>query len=190
MSAMTSLRALAMPRGLVSEADKTGSARSLHATDPGLDNGLPVVLPLIGFTVLAWASVALSPWLIAYPLLLIALNPRMVFLLLVAPRTGLLEFTLVASIRLCLADPFSYMLGVRYGGRLRDRIDRSRLRSWLLRMTRVERSACAVAIWVRPSQTVLAWAGSLHMSPRSVAIADVTTTVAYVILIHQGMSIL
>ena len=157
-------------------------------THEELDNGLPVVAPLIALTVLAWVSVALSPWLLAYPLLLIALNPRMVFLLLVAPKVGLFEFTVVASLRLCIADPFSYLLGVRYGGRVRDRIERSRLRRWLLKATNVEKSACMVAIWVRPSQTVLAWAGSLHLAPRYVAVADVVTTVAYVVLIHQGMS--
>lgn len=154
-----------------------------------LDNGLPVIAPLIGFTVLAWTSVALSPWLMAYPLLLIALNPRMVFLLLVAPKVGLIEFTMVASLRLCLADPFSYMLGVRYGGKVRAKVERSRLRRWLLRATDVEKSACMVAVWVRPSQTVLAWAGSLRLAPKYVAVADVVTTVAYVILIHRGMSL-
>ena len=154
-----------------------------------LDNGLPVIAPLIGLTVLAWVSVALSPWLLAYPLLLIALNPRMVFLLLVAPKVGLLEFTLVASLRLCIADPFSYMLGVRYGGKVRERIERSRLRQWLVKATSMEKSACMVAVWIRPSQTVLAWAGSLRLAPKYVAIADVVTTVAYVILIHRGMSL-
>lgn len=153
-----------------------------------LDNGLPVIAPLIAFTALGWISLALSPWLLAYPLLLIALNPRMVFLLLVAPKVGLLEFTLVASLRLCLADPFSYMLGVRYGGRVRAKIERSRMRQWLLRATNVEKSACMVAVWLRPSQTVLAWAGSLRLAPKYVAVADVVTTVVYVILIHRGMS--
>lgn len=155
-----------------------------------IDNGLPVIAPLVAFTALGWISLAMSPWLISYPLLLIALNPKMVFLLLVAPKVGLLEFTLIASLRLCIADPFSYMLGVRYGGRVRDRIERSRLRNWLLRMTRVENTACAVAVWLRPSQTVLAWAGSLRLAPRYVALADVATTVVYVIIIHQGMGLL
>ena len=56
------------------------------------------------------------------------------------------------------------MLGVRYGGRVRDRIERSRLRNWLLRVMRVEQTACVAAVWLRPSQTVLAWAGSLRLS--------------------------
>lgn len=154
-----------------------------------IDTGFPVIGPLLVFTAIGWISVAASPWLIKWPLLLIAVNPRMLFLLLVAPKLGLFEFTLVASIRLCLADPFSYMLGFRYGGRVRDRIDRSRLRNMLMRVTKVEKSACAVAIWLRPSQSILAWAGSLRMSPKYVAVSDVITTVLYVILIHQGMSI-
>lgn len=167
----------------------TQTPRPTRSAPAEFDIGIPVVAPLIGLTVLAWVTVALSPWLLAYPLVLIALNPRMVFLLLVAPKVGLLEFTLVASLRLCVADPFSYLLGVRYGGRVRERIERSRLRQWLLKATDVEKSACMVAVWVRPSQTVLAWAGSLRLAPKYVAVADVLTTVAYVIVIHQGMSL-
>lgn len=150
---------------------------------------LPVVSPLVALTALGWISLAMSPWLIDYPLLLIALNPRMVFLLLVAPKLGLLEFTIVASLRLCVADPFSYMLGVRYGGRLRERIDQTRLRAWLMKVTPVERRACAAAIWLRPSQSILVWAGSLRLSRKYVAVADVLTTIFYVVLIHQGMSL-
>jgi len=115
--------------------------------------------------------------LFAYPLLLIALNPKMVFLLLVAPKAGLLEFTLIASLRLCVADPFSYILGLRYGSRIRDRIERSRMRGWLMKITQVEHKACLVAVWLRPSQTVLAWAGSLRLSLKYVAAADVATTI-------------
>ena len=154
-----------------------------------LDPGVPVVWPLVAFSALGWASVATSPWLIQWPLLLIALNPRMVFLLLVAPKLGLTEFTIVATIRLCLADPFSYLLGYRYGGRIRERIDRSRLRRVLMRISPVEKTAASVAIWLRPSQSILVWAGSLKLSPRYVAVSDVATTALYVVLIHQGMSL-
>ena len=154
----------------------------------GIAAALPVVGPLVALSALGWISLAASPWLMAYPLLLIALNPRMLFLLVVAPRVGLLEFTLIATARLCLADPFSYLLGVRYGSKVRGKLEGSRLRAWLLRVSPVERTACAGAIWLRPNQTVLAWAGSLRLSPKYVAFADVMTTVAYVVLIHQGMS--
>ena len=152
-------------------------------------NGIPVVAPLVVLTIVGWGSLAISPWLMQWPLLLIALNPRMLFLLLMAPKLGLLEFTLVASARLCLADPFSYLLGVRYGGKVRDRIEQSRLRRLLLRVAPVERTACAAAVWIRPSQTVLVWAGSLRLSPKFVVVADVVTTVVYVILIHRGMQL-
>ncbi|MGI9624258.1 MAG: hypothetical protein ACR2PK_15600 [Acidimicrobiales bacterium] len=155
----------------------------------GIAGALPVVGPLVLLSALGWVSLAMSPWLMAYPLLLIALNPRMLFLLVVAPRVGLLEFTLIATARLCVADPFSYLLGVRYGGKVRGRLEGSRLRAWLLRVAPVERTACAGAIWLRPNQTVLAWAGSLRLSPIYVAAADVATTVAYVVLIHRGMSL-
>jgi hypothetical protein len=158
-------------------------------SDADIDTRFPVIVPLLIFTALGWASLAASPWLISYPLLLIALNPKMVFLLLVAPKVGLFEFTLIATLRLCVADPFSYMLGFRYGGRVRERIERSRLRNALLKITKVEHTACAAAVWLRPSQTVLAWAGSLRLAPRYVAAADIATTIVYVILIHQGMGL-
>lgn len=176
---------LALPNGAT-----VGSGRLTDGiTEPAVDRaGVPVIAPLAVLTVLSWATVGISPWLMQWPLLLIALNPRMVFLLLVAPKVGLTEFTLIATARLCVADPFSYLLGARYGHRLRDRIERTRIRSWLLRFTTVERSAVAIALWVRPSQSVLAWAGSLHVSPRYVAIVDVITTTVYVVAIHQGLN--
>lgn len=167
-------------------ASQTGEVVDTRRFDPGT----PIVLPLVVLTVISWAAVGVSPWLIQWPLLLIALNPRMIFLMLVAPKLGLLEFTLVATLRLCVADPLNYLLGVRYGGRMRDRIERTRIRRWLLRITPIERRAVAIALWIRPSQSVLAWAGSIRLSPKYVAVTDVITTVAYVVAIHQGLSFL
>jgi hypothetical protein len=152
-------------------------------------DGPPLVAPLVVLTGITWAAFALSPWLIQWPLLLIALNPRLMFLLVVAPRVGLVEFTVVATARLCVADPFNYLLGVRYGPGLRERLERSRVRRLMLRIMPAERTACAVGVWVRPSQPVLLWAGSLGLCPRFVAVADIVTTAAYIAALHQGMAL-
>lgn len=165
-----------------------GGAVDLELERTAGDRGIPVVAPLVALTILSWATVGVSPWLMQWPLLLIALNPRMLFLLLVAPKVGLLEFTAIATARLCIADPFSYLLGARYGQRLRDRIERTRIRTWLMRIAKVEKTAVSVALWIRPSQTVLMWAGSLRLSPKYVAVVDVITTTLYVVAIHQGLN--
>ncbi len=154
------------------------------------DGGPPIVLPLVVLTAVSWTGILGSPWLLDRPLLLIALNPRLVFLLLAAPDVDVIQFTAVATARLVIADPFSYMLGYRYGTRMRSKIERSRLFRWMTRITAVEQTACLIAVWLRPSQPILIWAGSLRIPPLRVAIADVLTTAVYVAFIHQGVSLI
>lgn len=184
--ATSGLRALPAHPGPVTRAAPSLRSARIHAL---AHDGPPLVAPLVVLTAITWAAFAASPWLIQWPLLLIALNPRLVFLLLVAPRVGLVEFTLVATARLCVADPFNYLLGVRYGPGFRDRLERSRVRRLMLRLTPAERTACALGVWVRPSQPVLLWAGSLGLCPRFVAVADIVTTAAYIAALHQGMAL-
>ena len=57
-----------------------------------------------------------------------------------------------------------------------------------MRIAKVEKTAVSVALWIRPSQTVLMWAGSLRLSPKYVAVVDVVTTTLYVVAIHQGLN--
>lgn len=136
------------------------------------------------------AAFPLFPLLRHIPVVLIAINPNAVLLVWSAPRLALPVFVLVATARLCVADPWNYALGLRYGCRARDRVESTRWGPWLVRVVGVERVACAIAVFVRPSRTPLAWAGSLKMSPRVVGLLDVAGTVVYVVLLHRGMSLL
>lgn len=141
-------------------------------------------------TVASMAAFPLFPLLRQVPVVLIAINPNAVLLAWSAPRLALPVFVAVATVRLCLADPWNYALGLRYGCAARDRVENTRWGPWLVRVVGVERVACAIAVFVRPSRTPLAWAGSLRMSPRVVAALDVAGTVVYVVLLHRGMSLL
>ena len=174
--------------GGVKIAFPQGGAVGLADEQAAEGRGIPVVAPLVALTVLSWIAFGMSPWLMQWPLVLIALNPRMLFLLLVAPKVGFVEFTLIATARLCIADPFSYLVGVRYGPKLRARIERTRLRTWIMRFAKVEKTAAMIALWIRPSQLILMWSGSMRLSPKYVALVDVMTTVLYVVAIHQGLN--
>ena len=64
-------------------------------------------------TVLSWAGTLSAPVILSYPLLLVALSPRLTFLGLAAAATSLPVFVLIGGIRLLLADPINFDLGRR-----------------------------------------------------------------------------
>jgi hypothetical protein len=153
----------------------------------GVRRHLELAGPLGALTVISWAATAGAPWLRHEPLVLIALCPKMIFLFLTAPNVGFVPFVVVATLRLCLADPFSYRAGTHYGEATRAKVARWRLGRWCLGRAMIERAACAVAVAVRPSQTMLMWAGSLRLGRVYVATVDLVTTTIYVVLIHRAV---
>jgi hypothetical protein len=83
----------------------------LTAHRPGLD----LVLPLAVLSVVSAGATLAAPALRGNPLLLMALTPRLPFLVLAARRIGPVPFVAVGTVRLCLADPFHFRLGRRLG---------------------------------------------------------------------------
>jgi hypothetical protein len=83
----------------------------LAAHRPGLD----LVLPLAVLSVVSAGATLAAPALRGNPLLLMALTPRLPFLVLAARRIGPVPFVAVGTVRLCLADPFHFRLGRRLG---------------------------------------------------------------------------
>jgi hypothetical protein len=117
------------------------------------------------------------------PLLLVALSPRLSFLAIAAPRTGLLPFLVVAGIRLCLADPFHFVLGRRHGSHT---IARLADKNAILRAThKVASHSIPLLVFLRPNGTNLAIAGASKGRVAHIAAADVVGTVVYLLLIHQ-----
>src|SRR3954469_10830332 len=73
-------------------------------------------VPMAILTISGWVGDALAPTLVnRNPLLLIALNPRLRNLVLVAPETTVVPFMSVSILRLVISDPLFFWFGRRYG---------------------------------------------------------------------------
>jgi hypothetical protein len=144
-----------------------------------------LLLPLAGLTAVSSLGTMAAPGLLSSgrPLLLVALSPRLSFLAIAAPRTGLLPFLIVAGIRLCLADPFHFVLGRRHGAGAVTRIT-GRWR-WLAAATRLATHSVPLLVFLRPNGTNLAIAGASRHRALHIAAVDVVGTLAYLLLIHQ-----
>ncbi len=148
-----------------------------------------LTLPLFGLTLVSTFATVASPWLIRWPLLLAALSPRLPFLLVAARTTPTPLFLGVGLVRLCLADPFHYLLGRRIR---EDGLQRP-LPNWLSRrfgrFTRYRTSASFVAIVLRPIGRNLFAAGTLRSHPAAVFLADVLSTAAFLLAVQQGLTL-
>jgi hypothetical protein len=142
-----------------------------------------VVLPLAILSLVSAGGTLAAPVLHGRnPLLLMALSPRLPFLVLAVPRVGLVPFVLIGTARLCLADPFHFRLGrrldwLRHGqGRLAPRLVGHR---WA-------RPAIAAAVVLRPNGRHLALAGAVGLRTWVVVALDVVGTVAYLACLHSA----
>jgi hypothetical protein len=143
-----------------------------------------LLIPLAVLTVISSLGTVAAPGLAhSKPLLLVALSPRLSFLAIAAPRTGLLPFLVVAGIRLCLADPFHFVLGRKHGSHA---IAKLANRNAVLRAThRVASHSIPLLVFLRPTGTNLAIAGASKGHAVQIAAADVVGTIVYLLLIHQ-----
>jgi hypothetical protein len=151
-------------------------AGRLAAHRPTVD----LVLPLALLSFVSMAGTLASPALRSSPLLLMALSPRLPFLALAAPETGLITFLAVGTARLCLADPFHFRIGRRLAssgggcGRLGARLAGHRL----------ARPASAAAVILRPNGRHLALAGAVGLRTWVVVALDLVGTVLYLVGLH------
>jgi hypothetical protein len=146
-----------------------------------------VVLPLVILSVVSAAGTLAAPVLGSRnPLLLMALSPRLPFLLLAVPRVGFVPFVAIGTVRLCLADPFHFRLGRRLGwvrhsgGWLGSRLVGHR---WA-------RPVTATAVVLRPNGRHLALAGAVGLRTWVVVALDVGGTVLYLASLHGAAGLL
>lgn len=123
-----------------------------------------------------------APGLTGRPLLLVALSPRLAFLTMAAPKVGLLPFLAVGMFRLCLADPFHFVLGRRHGTAALDRLPAKR---WLNAFRNLAGRSIPLLVFLRPNGTNLAIAGASPSRGLQVAAADIVGTFVYLVLVHQ-----
>jgi hypothetical protein len=148
------------------------------------------LLPLAALSLVSAAGTAAAPALWGNPLLLIALSPRLPFLMVAAPGTGLGVFVVVGTLRLCLADPFHYRLGRRLAaGPPAGRSRRARRSRWAqLLGHRLARPAVAVAVLLRPNGRHLGLAGAVGLTVPMVAVLDLVGTALYLIGLHGAVA--
>jgi hypothetical protein len=146
-----------------------------------------VLLPLAILSLVSTGGTLAAPVLQGRnPLLLMALSPRVPFLLLAVPNVGIVPFVAIGTVRLCLADPFHFRLGRRLGwlrhspGRLAPRLVGHR---WA-------RPAAAAAVVLRPNGRHLALAGAVGLRAWAVITLDLAGTVLYLAGLHGATGLL
>ncbi|MDY7105843.1 MAG: hypothetical protein S0880_32055 [Actinomycetota bacterium] len=147
-----------------------------------------LVMPLAALTAVSSLTTLGFPLLVRWPILLVAGSPRLVFMVLAARVTPIVPFVLIAAIRLCIADPFNFLLGRRIGSTVVSRIPWPRVRAALEGSRRFQQVAAALAVLARPSAAMLMWAGSQRVPPPVVAVCAVTSTLVYCVMVHRGMT--
>ena len=120
---------------------------------------------------------ALTPTLLAFPMVLVAFTPRLPFLFLAATSANPVLFFGVALPRMLLADPIHIALGRRYGNRFVPQ----RARRLMLRLG-------LVGVALRPTSKVLAAAGACKLRTSRVLTADAVGTVGLLASIYVATS--
>jgi hypothetical protein len=127
------------------------------------------------FSAISMVGTVLTPALLAVPMVLIALCPRLPFLFIAAATTNPVLFFAVCVPRMIVADPIHIALGRRYGARLVPH-----------KAQRLMRRLGVVGIALRPTSRVLAAAGACKIRTSRILIADVIGTVGLVAGIYFG----
>ena len=147
------------------------------------------LVPIAVVSLLSTGATLAAPRLAGSPLLLMALAPRLPFLLLAGDRVPLLLFFLVGVVRLCVTDMHYFALGRRYGPGALDRLRgftplQFRRPDWLPRWRLPAGTGSVAAIVVRPIGRHLVIAGARGASSTAVAVADIVGTTAYLVAIR------
>lgn len=172
---------------------------SLAPPTSGDPDRAPLLTPARSLAALALLSTASVAGTVAFPALqgqpiaLVALSPRLPFLVLAGDHVDARLLIPVVLVRLCLADVFHFHLGqhgatsrvVRRFGRLPllDRPLPRRVGSLLRRHRRLAQRSVLLAVLLRPVGRHVALAGASGTCPRRTAAADVAGTLAYVLLV-------
>lgn len=142
------------------------------------------VVPIVASSAVSALATVAAPRLAGSPLLLIALAPRLPFLLLAAGRVPLVLFLLIGTARLCMTDAQHFALGRRFGPAVLEPVcGRFRLPAWCRPVRLPAGSGTLLAVFLRPVGRHLVLAGAGGASPMAVACADVAGTVAYLVAV-------
>ena len=144
--------------------------------------------PIIAVVIIGTLGNMFHPRLLRdHPLLLVAMEPRNRYLLLVAEKVDFVPYLLVATVRRLFSDPLFYLVGYLYGDsgvrwierRLGDDVGIVRA------MERGFRKAAPVMVFLFPGAIVCVLAGATGMSPVLFLAANVVGTVTVVTLLYR-----
>jgi hypothetical protein len=141
-------------------------------------------LPIALMSAVSAVGTVCTPLLLDHPILLMMLSPRVIFLGMAASSLSLLPFVFLATIRLCLVDPFHFLLGRRHGEKVLRRF--GRFGRWLSHPQRKHRVIAIGLLVVRPIGRHLMWAGSQRVDGRVVAALDVVSTAIFCVVVHMS----
>ena len=147
-----------------------------------------IVGPILAVVVVGTVGNAIHPTLVnSHPLLLVAMEPRNRYLLLVADKVSFVPFLVVATVRRLVSDPLFYLLGYLYGDRGVRWIERKMGEAGTLVQTMESGFAKAAPVMVLlfPGAIVCVLAGATGMSPLLFLVLNVAGTVTVVSLIYR-----
>jgi hypothetical protein len=128
-----------------------------------------------GLSAVSAVGTAITPALIPFPLVMVALTPRLPVLIFAATHVSPKLFFLIAVPRMLVGDPIHLLLGRRYGARFVP----SKARKLMIRLG-------LVAVALRPTSKILAAAGAVGMTTKRVMGADFVGTMALLATIYTG----
>ena len=147
-----------------------------------------IVAPIIVFITIGTVGNAIHPALLkSHPLLLIAMEPRTRYLLLVANKgVALLPFVAWAVARRLSSDPLFFLLGHLYGDNAVAWVERrfDNNSGMVRRIERVFRRAAPVVVFFFPGPLVCVLAGATGMNVMTFAVCNVVGTFVAVIFYY------
>lgn len=147
-----------------------------------------IVGPILAVVVIGTLGNMFHPSLLKnHPLLLVAMEPRNRYLLLVADKVSFVPFLLVATVRRLVSDPLFYLLGYLYGDAGVRWIERKMADSGgLVRgMERGFAKAAPLMVFLFPGAIVCVLAGATGMSPLLFLALNVAGTITMVSLLYR-----
>lgn len=152
-----------------------------------------IVAPIIVIFVVGTIGNMIHPTLLVNaPLLLVAMEPRFRYMLLVAPRVDLLPFMVIVLVRRLFADPFLFALGRLYGEpgvrwmerQLQDTI------GWVRKVERAFGKAAWIFVLLWPGLVVCTLAGAAGMRFATFVVLNVVGTVVTTYLAYAASDLL
>lgn len=142
---------------------------------------LRYLLPLVVFSVGSWLGTLLSAGLLGSPALLVALAPRAAFVAFASSTVDTVPLVTLAAVRMWLPGLLACAVGRQYGDTARSMLIRQgRFGRWLTHrfLTFYERFG-ALAVLVRPNQTVMLLAGIARLPLSLAAILSAVGSAGY-----------